>query len=298
MVDGVDFELGRHRRGRTVGHLVAVHAQAHPVQARGIEVAARLFGRKETRLAKSIGVNGAMPCGQRNHLVDQIVDESVFAFEIELRRQRVRAKKRCDEARHVGILTMRGDQIEQRQLAGTMQRVPRLRLQRRRAVAQYRSQARANRRFVKLLRVEQRITRSLDRVAHPERRGLAALARGKVGLAIARIQRMRVRVDESWEDYAVAEVADLPPLGFARGCLRTSFDSARFARCAQDDILGANCGDDAVVDAHRGVVDAAERGEINAALRSRSIARDDRFGADDQRRQSMPSRSAVSMAIS
>ena len=87
-----------------------------PCSARRIEIAARLLRRKESRLAERVGVYRAVRAAAGNHLIDQIVDERLFARE--LRRQRVRAEKRCDQTRNVGIAAMRGDQIEQRGLAG------------------------------------------------------------------------------------------------------------------------------------------------------------------------------------
>ena len=135
----------RHRRRPAVGHLVAMHAQPHAVQARSLEIAPRLLRRKESRLTESIGVDRTVRGRRRNHLVDQVIDEGLLARE--LRRQRVRAKKGCDQVRNVGIVAMLRDQIEQRRLARLVQRIPRLRLERRRSVSEHRAKSRANRAF-------------------------------------------------------------------------------------------------------------------------------------------------------
>ena len=69
-------------------------------------------------------------------------------------------------------------------------------------------------------------------------------------------------------------------------------------RSAQDDTGFTDRLDYAIFHEHCGVVDASERIEVDAALRIVRITSDDRLGADDQRRQSSPSASAVSMASS
>ena len=79
MVDGVDAKMRGHLGRSAVRHLIAVDAQPHPMQARGVEVAARLLGRKETRFAKRVGISRAMCRGGGNYLVDQIVDKGLFA---------------------------------------------------------------------------------------------------------------------------------------------------------------------------------------------------------------------------
>ena len=92
------------------------------------------------------------------------------------------------------------DQVEQRDLARLVERVAGLRLERGRAVREHRPQARPNRPFIELSRIEQRDARTFDRIAHPQRRRLAAQPRGEIRLAIAGEERMRVRVDEARRD--------------------------------------------------------------------------------------------------
>src|SRR5580700_11513344 len=176
---------------------------------------------------------------------------------------------------------MRGrhrDQIEQRRFAGTVERVAGLRLEGGSAVRQNRSKSRANRSFVERYRVEQGLARPLDRVEHSERSGFAANARGEVGLAVPGEERMRVRVNQAGDDHAIAQVDEV-----AVACKI---------------VLATDGYELSVFDDQRGIVDAAERIEIDAGLRRLGIAGNDRLSADDQRRQSMPFSSAVSMAIS
>ena len=117
----------------------------------------------------------------------------------------------------------------------------------------------------------------------PERRLLAAQPRGEIGFPIAGKQRMGVRVDKARHDRAIRQVEFLD-VAAARHCLDLS--------------AAADCSDRSVFDQQRRIVDAAQPIKIDAALRGAGIARDDRSGANDQSRQSMPFSSAVSIAIS
>src|SRR5579871_2917286 len=168
------------------------------------------------------------------------------------------------------------DQIEQGGFARLMKRVSGLRFERRRSVGEHGSQSWTYRGVVELRRVEQRLARLLDRVEHAERSGLASKTRGEIRLAVAREERMRVRVDKARNDHAIAQVD-----GVARG-----------------DLSRPNGYELAVFDDEHCIVDSAQGGEIDTALRSVRIARNDRPSADDQRRQSIPFASAVSIASS
>ena len=134
VIDRIHVELRRHRGGAPVGHLVAMHAQAHAVQARRVEIPARLLRREESGLAKRVGVDGAMRGRCRNDLVDEVIDKPRLTLDLELGRQRVSAEKGCHQARNVGIRLVPRDDVEQRGFAGLMQRVPRFGFERRRAV--------------------------------------------------------------------------------------------------------------------------------------------------------------------
>ncbi len=216
---------------------------------------------------------------QRNHLIDQIIDERLLACKLGW--QRVRAEKGSDQIRDVGIIAMLRDQIQQGQLAGPVQRVTSLCFERGRAVGEDRSKPRAQRSLVERQWVEQRIARSLDRVEHPESCGFASQTRGKIRLAITGEERMRVRVDKTGNDHALAQI-DL-------------FDRSSTARrpCTLEDACGADLRNLAVFNDDRTVVDTAERVKVDAALRRLGIAGHDRLRADDQRRQSIPFASAV-----
>ena len=233
------------------------------MQASGVEITPRLLDRKESGFAKCVGINGTVRRGGRNHLIDEVVDEGFLPRK--LRRQRVRAEERRNEPRDVGVVAVMRDEVEQRRLARLVQRVAGLGFERRRAVRQDRLQARADDAAVELLFVEQRFAGAFDGVQHAELRLLAAQPRGEVGLAIAGKERVRVRVDKAGEDYAF--VAHLGSVAAKR--LR--------------DFIGLTDGcDDTALDGNGAVVDASERSEINAALRSIRIAGNDRLGADDE----------------
>ena len=118
----------------------------------------------------------------------------------------MRAKKGCDQPRTAGLVAMQCDQVEQRRFTGLVQRIPRFSFQRRRPVSENRAQPRANRRLVESGRIEERLARALDRVAHAERRILAANAGGEIRFAIAGEEWMRVRVNEARHDHTITQV--------------------------------------------------------------------------------------------
>ncbi len=242
MVHRIDAHVRGHCRRAAGRHLVAMDAQAHSVQARGVEVAARLVHREETGLTECVGIYGAVRARGGYGLVDQVVDEGTLARE--LRRQGVGAEKGRYQVRHVRVVAMTRYQVEQLHFPRLVQRVARFCLQRRRAVREHRPKARANRVFIERPGIEQRLARAFDRMEHSERRSLAASSRGEVGLSIAGVERMPVRVDEARDDHAVAPFFDkLSVTG-----------RVNRARASDRD-------DRAVLDEQGRVIDAAERVE-------------------------------------
>ena len=151
------------------------------------------------------------------------------------------------------IVAMRRDQVEQRGFAGLVQRVAGLafRASSFRARASYATAG--ERSFVECRRIEQRFARPLDRVEHAERR-LARRAAARQNPARDRRQTAGARARRQSPGRRRSR----------EGRVRSLVAASTRARHRH---AWPDRGDATVFDEHRGVVDAAQRIEIDAALR-------------------------------
>ncbi len=127
MVDGACSKLDRERDRPGLGELVTVKPQLEPVVAGGFEIPPRLDGVEGAALEEHVGGLGDRR-GVGEHVGDQPVDVLVGA--VALGRHGVRAEERRDAA-------LRHDRAQGCQLGLVVEPVARLRLERRRALAEH-----------------------------------------------------------------------------------------------------------------------------------------------------------------